>query len=214
MAAPAECCMAPVLKVPEITVTYITPTTVKYGESTDRRESESALMGGRCQQAIVSCGFTHDIAIRHMAYRHVLAAVDLSEESTQVLEKARSQAEQSGARLSVVTVVKPLTQVYGGIDMAPLAGSTVSFEEQAMEQGEKQLRELAGHYGVTPEDVHAVLGSPAHDIRELASRLDVDLIVIGTHGRHGLGLLLGSTASAVLHGVERDVLAVRVHVED
>lgn len=149
-----------------------------------------------------------------MAYRHVLAAVDLSEESTQVLEKARSQAEQSGARLSVVTVVKPLTQVYGGIDMAPLAGSTVSFEEQAMEQGEKQLRELAGRYGVAPEDVHAVLGSPAHDIRELASRLDVDLIVIGTHGRHGLGLLLGSTASAVLHGVERDVLAVRVQVED
>lgn len=148
-----------------------------------------------------------------MAYRHVLAAVDLSEESTQVLEKARSQAEQSGARLSVVTVVKPLTQVYGGIDMAPLAGSTVSFEEQAMEQGEKQLRELAGHYGVAPEDVHTVLGSPAHDIRELASRLDVDLIVIGTHGRHGLGLLLGSTASAVLHGVERDVLAVRVDVE-
>ena len=40
-----------------------------------------------------------------------------------------------------------------------------------------------------------------------------DLIVIGTHGRHGLGLLLGSTASGVIHGVQCDVLAVRVSSE-
>jgi universal stress protein A len=149
-----------------------------------------------------------------MAYQHVLAAVDLSEESAQVLDKARSQAQQHGARLSVVTVVKPLTQVYGAIDVAPLAGSAVSFEEQAMRQAEGHLRELAGRYGVAAADAHAILGSPAHDIRELAARIDVDLIVIGTHGRHGLGLLLGSTASAVLHGVQRDVLAVRVRVEE
>ena len=58
-----------------------------------------------------------------MAYKHVLAAVDLSEESAQVLDKARAQADQAGAKLSVVSVVKPLTQVYGGIDVAPLAGS-------------------------------------------------------------------------------------------
>ncbi len=149
-----------------------------------------------------------------MAYKHVLAAVDLSEESAQVLEKARAQADQAGAKLSVVSVVKPLTQVYGGIDVAPLAGSAVSFEEQAIEQAEKQLRDLAARYGVKAEDAHAILGAPAHDIRELAGQLGVDLIVIGTHGRHGFGLLLGSTASAVLHGVERDVLAVRVHFED
>jgi universal stress protein A len=149
-----------------------------------------------------------------MAYKHVLAAVDLSEESAQVLEKARDQADQAGAKLSVVSVVKPLTQVYGGIDVAPLAGSAVSFEEQAIDQAEKQLKELAGRFGVKADDAHTILGAPAHDIRELAGQLGVDLIVIGTHGRHGLGLLLGSTASAVLHGVERDVLAVRVHFDD
>lgn len=149
-----------------------------------------------------------------MSYKHILAAVDLSEESAQVLERARVEAQKHDARLSVVTVVRPLTQVYGGVDVAPLAGRAVSFEEQAVDQAEKQLREVAQAYAVKADDVHVILGAPAHDIRELADRIDADLIVIGTHGRHGLGLLLGSTANAVLHGVERDVLAVRVHVAD
>jgi universal stress protein A len=56
-----------------------------------------------------------------------------------------------------------------------------------------------------------LIGSPAVEIRELAASLGVDLIVIGTHGKHGLGLLLGSTANAVLHGVPCDVLAVKIH---
>lgn len=148
-----------------------------------------------------------------MTYQHILAAVDLSPESSQVLERARGESERHGARLSVITVVKPLTQVYGGIDVAPLAGTTVSFEEQAIDQARALLRDLAAAYGIAEQDVHVVLGAPAYGIRELAGNLGVDLIVIGTHGRHGLGLLLGSTANAVLHGVERDVLAVRVRVE-
>jgi universal stress protein A len=40
-----------------------------------------------------------------------------------------------------------------------------------------------------------------------------DLIVIGSHGRHGMGLLLGSTANAVLHGSPCNVLAVRLDGE-
>ena len=35
-------------------------------------------------------------------------------------------------------------------------------------------------------------------------------LVVGSHGRHGLALLLGSTANAVLHGAPCDVLAVRI----
>ena len=37
-----------------------------------------------------------------------------------------------------------------------------------------------------------------------------DVIVVGSHGRHGIALLLGSTANGVLHGATTDVLAVRV----
>jgi universal stress protein A len=147
-----------------------------------------------------------------MAYRHILAAVDLSEESLQVLDRARVEADQHEARLSLLSVVKPLTQVYGGIDIAPLAG-VGSLQEQALEQAEARLQDLAGRYRVAAEDAHVLLGAPAHDIREFARTADVDLIVIGTHGRHGLGLLLGSTANAVLHGVDRDVMVVRVRYD-
>jgi universal stress protein A len=44
----------------------------------------------------------------------------------------------------------------------------------------------------------------------MARQQGVDLIVIGGHGRHGLALLLDSTANAVLHGAPGDVLAVRI----
>ena len=40
--------------------------------------------------------------------------------------------------------------------------------------------------------------------------LETDLIVVGSHGRYGLALLMGSTANGVLHGATCDVLAVRV----
>lgn len=148
-----------------------------------------------------------------MAYRHILAAVDLSEESVQVLDRARAEADQHGARLSVLSVVKPLTQVYGGIDLAPLAGAG-TLQEQALAQARLRIADLARRHGVAAEDAHVLLGAPVHDIREFARNADADLIVIGTHGRHGLGLLLGSTANGVLHGVDRDVLVVRVRYDD
>jgi universal stress protein A len=148
-----------------------------------------------------------------MAYRHILAAIDLSEESTQVLDKASSMAEWSGALLSLVSVVRPLTQVYGGLDVAPLAVSGISFEQEALQQAQAQMRTLAARYGVPAERTHVFIGAPAYDIRALAVELKADLIVVGTHGRHGLGLLLGSTANAIIHGVGCDVLAVRMRFD-
>ncbi len=51
---------------------------------------------------------------------------------------------------------------------------------------------------------------PEAEIHRVAEELGADLIVVGSHGRHGLALLLGSTANGVLHGATTDVLAVRV----
>jgi universal stress protein A len=54
------------------------------------------------------------------------------------------------------------------------------------------------------------MGNPADEIHNMANEIQADLIVIGKHGQSGLKLLLGSTANAVLHGVNCDVLAVKV----
>jgi len=146
-----------------------------------------------------------------MSYHRILVAIDLTEEADEVLAAAKSIAVEQSAKLFGVTVVKPLARVYGGLDMAPITAGAISFEREAIEQAGKQLKELGSEYGITAADCHVRLGSPPTEIRALAEEVGADLIVIGTHGRHGLGLLLGSTANAVLHGVGCDVLAVKIH---
>ncbi|MFV2089208.1 MAG: universal stress protein [Pseudomonadales bacterium] len=145
-----------------------------------------------------------------MAYKHVLAAVDLSEEANQVLREARQVADDHGAKLSILSVVKPLAQVYGGLDMAAYTQASVNFEREAQAHVVEKLRSIGAELGVAPDDTRAAIGAPAPQVVESAKDLDVDLIVIGSHGKHGLGLLLGSTANGVLHHATCDVLTVRI----
>lgn len=149
-----------------------------------------------------------------MSYQTLLVAIDLSSESRAVLDAAKAVAAKTGARIHLVTVVKPLTHVYGGLDMAPIASGTISFEEEASTQARKQLENLAEEYSLDKADVHIILGAPGTEIRELAKSTGADLIVIGSHGRHGFSLLLGSTANAVLHDAGCNVLAVRLDFDE
>ncbi len=145
-----------------------------------------------------------------MSFKQVLVAVDLSEEAGEVLKAARSVAEEGDAKLTSVTVVKPFALAYGSLDLVPLTNGSIVFEEEAMKRARLQLNEMCREYEIANEDVNVRMGNPAFEIRALAEELEADLIVIGTHGKHGLGLLLGSTANAVLHGVGCDVLAVKI----
>jgi universal stress protein A len=145
-----------------------------------------------------------------MGYKHVLAAVDLSDEANQVLREAKQVAEEHGAKLSIISVVKPLTQVYGGLDMAAYTQASVNFEREAQAQALEKLRVVGAELGVAADDVVAAIGAPAPQVVDSAKDLGADLIVIGSHGKHGLGLLLGSTANGVLHHADCDVLTIRI----
>lgn len=145
-----------------------------------------------------------------MGYKHVLAAVDLSDEANQVLHEAKQVADEHGAKLSIISVVKPLTQVYGGLDMAAYTQASVNFEREAQTQAVEKLKAVGAELGVAADDVIAVIGAPAPQVVDSARDLSADLIVIGSHGKHGLGLLLGSTANGVLHHADCDVLTIRI----
>ena len=139
-------------------------------------------------------------------YKTLLLAIDLSEEADQVAIKAIAMAKANNATLHIIQVIEPLSIAYGG-DI-PINFSEVQKELQA--QTKNQLAYFANRYNITEAQQHIVMGRPEHEIHFLAKELDVDLVVVGSHGRHGLALLLGSTANGVLHGATCDVLAVRV----
>ena len=148
-----------------------------------------------------------------MPYKKVLVAVDLTEEAEEVLTAAQNVARDNEATLSACSIIRPLARTYGGLDMANVV-SGMPFEEEMRTQANGKLIKLGEEFGINSSDVYVRMGSPAAEIRALAEELEADLIVIGTHGRQGLGLLLGSTANAVLHGVGCDVLVVKIHPDE
>ncbi|MFO1387882.1 universal stress protein [Cellvibrio sp.] len=139
-------------------------------------------------------------------YNHILVGLDLTDETPQVLAKAVEFARSCNAKLSVAHVLEPITFAYGG-DL-PLDISEV--QTQQVERAEKELQELAKSINYPVVQEHVLVGQPASELHYLAEQQDADLIIVGSHGRKGFALLLGSTPNSVLHGATCDVLAVYV----
>ncbi|MBT5483980.1 MAG: universal stress protein [Gammaproteobacteria bacterium] len=142
-------------------------------------------------------------------FKNILVAVDLSQDSAIVLDKARSMAKQNEAELSIVHVIEPIAVGYAvevtSVDIEGL-------HEEVTKQAKISLNEMGDLIGVPPGRLHTVLGQPAREIRELAKKIESDLIIMGGHGRHGWELIFGSTSSSVTHGAGCDLLIV--HIDD
>lgn len=143
-------------------------------------------------------------------YRKIMLAVDLTEESLKVAQRANQLVKAFDAELHIVHVIEPLSLAYGGD--VPMDLSTV--QEQIQDQGASHLREFANSLNVPEARQHLIFGRPESEIQRTAEEAGADVIIVGSHGRHGLALLLGSTANGVLHGARCDVLAVRVGNND
>jgi len=142
-----------------------------------------------------------------MGYRHIMLAVDLTEDSDQIAQKAKTIASLTGAKISTVHVIEPINFAYGG-DI-PMDLTTI--QTQLEEHAQNRLNEFVKNNGLPVEGNRVIAGLPQSEIHRLAEEDDIDLIVIGSHGRHGLALLLGSTSNGVLHGAKCDVLAVHIN---
>ncbi len=142
-----------------------------------------------------------------MTYQHILVATDLNEECHPVVARAQALATANGAKLALVHVIEPMAMAFGGdvpMDLSML-------QQQQFDQARERLAVFADRYpGLTAEQRHLAYGQPRQEIHRLAKEQGCDLVVVGSHGRHGLALLLGSTANDILHGAPCDVLAVRL----
>lgn len=142
------------------------------------------------------------------AYQHILLAVDYSGHGDTVGRKAKGLAEKYQAKLSIIHVLDNIPMpdtTYGTV--IPL---TEDSGYELLEAEKAKLMRIGDQLGVAQAKRWMVWGSPKHEIALLAEREQVDLIVVGSHGRHGLSLLLGSTANSVLHYAGCDVMAIRL----
>lgn len=136
-------------------------------------------------------------------YKHILLASDLSKVSHSVAEKAKYLAKSCHAKLSVVHAVEMLpaySYAYMGL---------TEFEEKFINDAKKSVHQFAEKFDINEKDCWIEVGNTKAVILDVAKKCKADLIVIGSHGHHGLSMILGSTANAVLHHADVDVLTVQ-----
>jgi universal stress protein A len=141
-------------------------------------------------------------------YKSILLAVELSRDDEQVISKAQRIADQYGSRISIIHVLDniPMPDTAYGTEIPLYEG----LNDELLNIKKTRLSQIGEGLGLDSSRVRMVWGLPHQEIIRMAGEESTDLIIVGSHGRHGIALLLGSTASGVLHHSPCDVLAIRL----
>jgi nucleotide-binding universal stress UspA family protein len=140
----------------------------------------------------------------------VLYPTDFSEHSDYAFQLACSLARDYGACLFVLHVLERPLLAYTGVMTAPPSPPPSAEERQAVQE---KLHRI-GPADPTIRVEHLLEeGDPAMAILQVAQERQCDLIVLGTHGRGGLGrLLMGSVAEQVVRKASCPVLTARTPI--
>lgn len=139
-------------------------------------------------------------------YQSILLAVDLADGTQAVARRAEQLAKLHGASLSVLHVVEYIPVEPMGEAILP----AINFEDDLVKSARRRLAEMLAEIGLQESESEVVVGSVKNEIVRRARAIGADLIVIGSHERHGLGVLVNLTEDTVLHAAPCDVLAVRI----
>jgi nucleotide-binding universal stress UspA family protein len=143
----------------------------------------------------------------HEQVRVIIHPTDFSDRSSDALQVARSLARDLGARLVILHVVPPAI-VAEGMAVMPMDPAVY---RQALDEMRGRIDGPDLKY---PIKTLVKDGDAASEILNAAEELRCDLIVMGTHGRTGLGrLLMGSVAEVVLRAAPCPVLSVRAALQ-
>jgi len=138
-----------------------------------------------------------------MKAKKILFPTDFSHTGDAALEMATALARDTGATLLIVHTEEPPT-AYGGGELY------YGMPEPATEDLRKMLHKVVPPDKAVPYEHRLITGDPAHAVVRLAKDEEVDMIVMGTHGRTGLSrILMGSVAEAIVRRAGCPVLTYK-----
>ncbi|HUP24420.1 MAG TPA: universal stress protein [Thermoanaerobaculia bacterium] len=146
--------------------------------------------------------------------RRILAAIDLSDQSRDVLRTAAALARGWDAELRVLHVVAPLA--LPGYHEA-FFGTAAALDTAALEQRSREVLDKLVAEASLPSTAQVELahGVTQHEIAAAAAHHQCDLVVVASHGLSGLEhALLGSTTARLLRRAQCPVLVLRADGKD
>ena len=141
----------------------------------------------------------------------LLVAVDLSESTQTIVEKVEEMNKEYPAKVWILHNAEPEPD-FVEFKVDPLAARETLAKKFHNEH--RQIQEIANRLRKAGLDATALLvhGATVETILKEASDLDVDMIVVGTHGRGAMyQLLVGSVSEGVLHKSRYPVLVIPTH---
>ena len=143
------------------------------------------------------------------AYKKVLIPLDFHSDNDQIIAKGKALAEINGANIYLLHVNEPMAGICT-FEAVSFGDELEAFKDKIRSESHVRLGNFAEEMGVGDAEQLIREGKAATEIEDVVRELDIDLIVMGTHGHSGLQRLLGSTANSVLNHVDCDVLTVRI----
>lgn len=141
-------------------------------------------------------------------YNTIVVAVDFSSSPEAVITKGVDIAKGMNADLHLVHVMDDHSHFY---DMLKLPSMLDVDYVEVRQKHLDHLVSMGQQFDIPKEDCHVLESGNEKGLVELAHRIKADLVVAGSHGRHGISLMLmGSMADNLLHHSDIDLLAVRV----
>jgi nucleotide-binding universal stress UspA family protein len=138
------------------------------------------------------------------AFKSILLATDFGDASARAEEVACTMATRFGARLTLMHVWVLPTSAYSESITLPIDRIERAARE-ALDRAAARLRSVVPNL-----ETHLICGDPSRSIVEAAEERGHDLVVLGTHGRHGVPrFFLGSVAEKVVRSAAVPVLTVR-----
>jgi nucleotide-binding universal stress UspA family protein len=143
-------------------------------------------------------------------FKHILVPIDGSSPSIQAIDKAAGLAKAFGSKVTVLYVIDPYPFTGVGADFAlgqdQYLGAAKAEANAAMDAANEHLQQAGIAAETRVVEAHTVW----RGILEAADQADVDLLVMGSHGRRGLEkLVLGSVTQSVLSHTRITTLVVR-----